>query len=74
MTNNGHFRPHFCVMYPYEIQPNKLPKANNDANHEASSIVIFPDGNGVSSDVSKTIVGDDQLLPIKTPIANTLTV
>lgn len=37
-----------------------LPIANNEAIHEPCSIVILPDGSGVSSDMSKSIVGDDQ--------------
>lgn len=37
--------------------PNKLPTHKSDAIHEASSIVILPDGNGVSSDVSQKTAG-----------------
>lgn len=63
--NNGHFRPSFFVVNPKNMSPIKPPIGNSAANHEASSIVIFPDGNNVSSDVSTGILGVTQ--PIFTP-------
>lgn len=41
-----------------------LPIANNDAIQEPSSIVILPDDSGVSFDMSKSMVGDDQPITI----------
>lgn len=52
-----HFRPNLFVIYPKRIFPKKQPRHRSDAIHDASSMFITPDRNGVSSDVSKTIVG-----------------
>lgn len=57
---NGHLRPNFLIKNPKTTFPGKAPIANADAIQDASSIVIFPDGSGDLSDVSKSIEGDDQ--------------
>lgn len=63
--NKGHLRPRVLVVNPKNISPMKPPIGRSAANHEASSIVILPDGNNVSSDVSRGMLGVIQ--PIFTP-------
>lgn len=47
-------------MYPKKTFPVNAPTAVNAVIQVASSIVIFPDGNGDSSEVRGIIVGDVQ--------------
>lgn len=56
---SGNFRPNFDVIYPKMMLPINPPTHSKLAIHEASSIVIGPDGNGDSSDVRIRILGDD---------------
>lgn len=51
------FRPSFFETYPQMIFPNAPPIDSKEAIHEASSIVIFPDGNGESSERSGIRLG-----------------
>lgn len=48
-------------MYPNKKLPAKPPNGVIEFNHATSSIVISPVGNGVLSDVSKTLANADQL-------------
>lgn len=52
MDISGFFRPNFLVIKPKNTLPNIDPHGISDVIQEASSIVIFPDGNGVSFEVS----------------------
>lgn len=54
---NGHFLPKRLVINPKMIFPKIPPKNPRDTTHDASSIVILPDGSGVSSDINKIILG-----------------
>lgn len=65
MNINGNFRPKLLMMQPKQMIPVKAPIDINDVTHDASSIVIFPDGNGDSSDINKITLGLAQ--PSKTP-------
>lgn len=53
----GFFRPNIFAMKPQKMLPIKPPTDKSDAIHEASSIVILPDDNGESSDISKMMLG-----------------
>lgn len=55
----GHFRPNRFIINPQSILPVMQLNAGNAANHEASSILILPDGRGDSSDVNTNIAGLD---------------
>lgn len=57
---NGHFRPNELVINPNKMLPIKPPIQSKDDTQEPSSIVIGPDGNGLSSDVNKSMLGEDQ--------------
>lgn len=50
------------------------PIETNDVIHVASSMVIFPLGNGVSSDVSRMFIGLDHPSSIPNVIINRFTV
>lgn len=54
--------------------PNRQPAHKSDTIHEASSIVIFPDGNGVLSDVSNKVAGLANPSVIPNAIVNKFTV
>lgn len=55
------------VMQPKKQFPIKPPIHKIDATQEASAIDILPDGNGLSSEVNKGILGLDQ--PAVAPLA-----
>lgn len=57
MNIKGIFRPNLAVMNPKNIFPMRPPKQMSEAIQLACSIVIFPDGNGESFDVSKAMLG-----------------
>lgn len=73
MIISGTFRPKLSVIYPKKIFPVQAPTYNNDVIKVASSMVIFPDGNGVSEDVSGVIIGLVQPSWTPKPIVNKLT-
>lgn len=52
---NGSLRPK--LLNPKNKFPINPPIYKMDPTHDASSIVIFPDGKGVSSDISRAILG-----------------
>lgn len=54
----GHFLPKVFVIKPKSTLPINPPNEFIDATHEACSIVIMPDGKGVSSDKSLGKFGD----------------
>lgn len=54
------FRPKLFVMYPKNKLPIIPPHDNKETIHDDSSIVIFPDANGVWSDVSNKIFDEAQ--------------
>lgn len=58
MRHRGIFRPNALVINPKKIFPIKPPMHNSDATHDASSIVIGPDGNGVSFVINKIVLAD----------------
>lgn len=74
MIISGNFRPKAFVMNPKKTLPIKPPTHRIDAAHEASSIVILPDGNGVLSEVSKIIFGDDHPAVTPCPIKSKFTI
>lgn len=74
MASSGFFRPNLLAMTPNKTFPINPPTHRSDAIHDASSIPIFPDGKGVSSDVSKLIVGLAQPTPIPSQTVSKLTV
>lgn len=55
INNKGTFRPKLFVMKPKKMLHINAPTEYNDVTQDASSIVIFPVGNGESSDVSNII-------------------
>lgn len=65
MMISGIFLPYALVTKPKNKFPITPPTHKSDATQEASSIVIEPDGNGLSSDVSNRIFGE--LHPAVTP-------
>lgn len=52
IKSNGNFRPNLLVTKPNMIFPTRPPAHVSDAIHDDSSVVIFPEGNGVASDAS----------------------
>lgn len=69
----GNLRPKAFVINPKKILPMKPPKLKSDATQEASSMVILPDGSGVSSDVSRIILGEGHPTVTPYPIKSRLT-
>lgn len=74
MASRGFFRPNLLAMKPNSTFPINPPTHKSDAIQDASSISILPDGNGVSSDVSKLIVGLAQPTPIPSQTVSKFTV
>lgn len=62
---SGHFLPNLLATIPNIEHDNKNPKDFNAVVHVAWSVVILPVGSGESSEVSNTMLGDDQ--PTKIP-------
>lgn len=60
MTSNGIFLPKLFDMYPKTMLHISAPTDSKLVTQEASSMFIFPLGNGLSSDVSKMFIGEDQ--------------
>lgn len=52
MPINGHFLPKRLVITPKITLPNTPPMYKLETIQENSSIVIFPDANGVLSDIN----------------------
>lgn len=73
MIIKGNLRPKLSVIYPKKIFPVHAPTYNKDVIKVASSMVIDPDGNGVSVDVSGVIIGLVQPSWTPKPIVNKLT-
>lgn len=69
-----HFRPNRSIMKPPIKAPGNAPNPIIDAIHEASSVVILPDGNGVTSDWRRIILGDVHPEFRPKPITNKFTV
>lgn len=55
--SSGNFRPNLFVMNPNMMLPTNPPMHVSDATHDAWSIEILPDDNGVRFDVSNSIFG-----------------
>lgn len=62
------FLPNFSVIHPYTNTNPIMPKADSDEIHDSSSVVIFPELKGVSSDLNSSRFGP--LKPIATPKMN----
>lgn len=60
ITTRGNFRPKADVMKPKNTLPIRPPNGQSEAIHVASTMVILPDGNGLSSDVNRIIDGEHQ--------------
>lgn len=71
---NVFFRPYTLVMYPNKKVPSSALIGGSDATQDAISIVMRPDGNGESSDVSKFTLGLAHPAVIPKPMGSILTV
>lgn len=74
IKNKGIFRPKAFVINPKKKLPNKAPMHKHETTHEAFSIVILPDANGESSEVSKIMEGEHHPIFTPYPINKRLTV
>lgn len=68
------FRPKRLIKNPKKKLPINAPSGMNENIKEASSMVIFPNDNGLSSDVIKIIIGLDHASLTPNPIVNKFTI